>query len=430
VRLLETGGSLPSNRPDASHKPETLEDAWAVALACDQRLQASRWIVSSARQSLGAAKAQRQPVLGAEGSYTARSAEPGLRVNLPGLPLPTEVFPLQQNEDFAFRTKVDVPLYTSGRIAHGIAAAEAEAAAAALDVEETATEVMLHVGEAYVSVLRALREVEVARSTVESLESHARNVELLFKHQRVPRNDLLAAQVALSHARHRRIEALNLLDFAQAAYNRQLGRPLTSPVRLTELAPESMEADVESLTDRALTLRPSLERLGRQIQSLQEQAYSVRAKNGPQVFVRGEYVYEENRYRSPEGVVAAGVGVTWNLFDGGRNSYEACALLQRAESLVRLKADRESRIGLEVRGAWLNVQEAHQRLEVTPEAIGQAEENLRVARTRYAQSMGTNTEVLDAQTLRTQAFRDHHNATCDAVLAVLRLRYATGELRP
>ena len=41
-----------------------------------------------------------------------------------------------------------------------------------------------------------------------------------------------------------------------------------------------------------------------------------------------------------------------------------------------------------------------------------------------------NTEVLDAESLRTETRRNHDNATYDAVLAVLRLRHATGDLAP
>ena len=49
-------------------------------------------------------------------------------------------------------------------------------------------------------------------------------------------------------------------------------------------------------------------------------------------------------------------------------------------------------------------------------------------RKRYEYGTGTNTEVLDAVILRTETDRNHYNATYDAVLAVLRLRRAVGDL--
>jgi outer membrane protein len=83
-----------------------------------------------------------------------------------------------------------------------------------------------------------------------------------------------------------------------------------------------------------------------------------------------------------------------------------------------------------VRRAWLDIQETRRRLDVTAEAIQRAEENLRVARTRYLAGMGISTEVLDAEALRTQTRQNRDNAAYDAVLAVLRLRHAMGELAP
>jgi len=415
------GGDLPG-------REETLDQAWAIALAVDQRLEARRWEVSSAGQSLQAARSQRWPVVALEGSYLVRSDEPAFRFGFPGVPLPTDVFPYAQDENFAFRTKVDLPLYTSGRIGHGIAAAAANVTSAELEVQDSTNDLKLRVAEEYVGVLRAQRDVEVTQSNVRSLEAHARDVELLFRHDQVPRNDLLAAQVALSNARQRAIQAANRLDAGRAAYNRRLGRPLTAAVRIAELPLERVEADVEGLTARALGKRPQIARLAAQVAALRNQAVSLRAKNRPQFGLWGQYAFEENRFRTPEGIASVGVGVTYDVFDGGRNRHQAAALLQRAEGLMRLRADLESMIALEVRRAWLDIRETHRRLEVTSEAIQRAEENLRVARKRYLAGMGISTEVLDAESLRTETRRNHDNATYDAVLAVLRLRHATGEL--
>jgi outer membrane protein TolC len=191
---------------------------------------------------------------------------------------------------------------------------------------------------------------------------------------------------------------------------------------------EPVNEDVETLTARALGRRPSVAHLRARARAAEHRAKSVVAASRPQVVLRGEYALEENRFRSPDGIAAVGVGVSWNVLDGGKRGHEAAALRDKAEALRRLQADLESVIALEVRQAWLHVQETRRRLDVTAEGIQQAEENLRVVRNRYASGVGIHTEVLDAETLRTQAYRNHHNATYEAVLAVLRLRHATGEL--
>jgi outer membrane protein TolC len=363
-----------------------------------------------------------------EGSYLVRDDEPAFRFDFPGVPLLTDTFPYAQDESFAFRSKLDLPLYTSGRIKHGIAAAGARLSSIRRGLEQAKTDLKLQVAEDYVTVLRAQRELGLMETTVKSLEAHLRDVQLLFKYEQVPVNDLLAAQVSLSDARQSAIRAHNQLDASRAAYNRRLGRPLSAPVRIAELEAEPVPEDLETLTARALEKRPALRRLQAEALALEHQAQSVVAENRPQIELRGEYAFEENRFRSPEGITAAGVGVSWNVLDFGRNRHEAAAISDRAESARRLLAELESAVALEVRRAWLHVQETRRRLEVTAEAIQQAEENLRVVRERYNSGMGISTEVLDAEKLRNQAFRNHETATYDAVLAVLRLRHAAGEL--
>jgi outer membrane protein TolC len=201
-------------------------------------------------------------------------------------------------------------------------------------------------------------------------------------------------------------------------------------VQIAELPLETVEGNVESLTARALSQRREIARLVAQVRALRNQAVSLRAKDHPQFGLWGQYAFEENRFRTPEGIASVGVGVTYDVFDGGRNRHQAAALSQRAEGLMRLRADLESLIALEVRRAWLDIQETRRRLDVTSEAIQRAEENLRVARKRYLAGVGISTEVLDAETLRTQARQNRDNAAYDGVLAVLRLRHALGELAP
>ena len=68
---------------------------------------------------------------------------------------------------------------------------------------------------------------------------------------------------------------------------------------------------------------------------------------------------------------------------------------------------------------------SEERLKATSRAIERAEENLRVTSQRYANGMATNTDVLAAETLRVQTYRNHNNAVYDGALAELALQRAT-----
>jgi len=407
---------------------ENLEAAWAAALSFDDLLEAGRLNLSAEQEELSAAFAERYPVADLRGSYTVRDNEPAFAFEAPGFLAAGTTFPFGQAESFAFQATVSLPLYTGGRIGHSIEAASAQMSAAAHNVDSAALDLKLRVAETYVAVLSAEQDVDVAQVQLRSLEAHTHDVEMLHDRNRVPQNDLLAAQVALANARHEAIRADNQLDLARAAYNRLLHRELTAEVGLAPLTASDSLIDIDDATAAALAQRPELLQASARARALEYLARSMRAADLPQAELLGAYTFEENRFQSPDGIASAGVVVSWNLADGGRTRHQAEAIRHRAEAAWRGRADLESRIRLEVRQAWFDVSETRRRLDVTREAMRRADENLRVTRTRYGLGAATNTEVLDAETLRTTAYRNHHHAAYDAVIAMMRLRRATGEL--
>ncbi|MHB0956105.1 MAG: TolC family protein [Pirellulaceae bacterium] len=406
---------------------ETLDDAWAQALAVDQQLFAGAANLESAASAVDAAYAQRHPLLRGSADYIVRDNEPSFRIESPLLPY-SFTNPYMQRNNYAFAGLVDVPIYTGGRVTNEIEAAQCNVRTMERRLDRHRLDLKLRVAEHYVAVLRAEQEVSVAISHQRSLAAHARDTDLLHKEQRVPRNDLLGAQVALADAQHQVIKAQSELDACRAAYNRQLGRQLTAPVTLGALEVKPVEQDADTLTEQALAQRPELAELDAQAATRRHQAETAAAARRAQVHVQGAYTFQENEFQTPQGITSAGVGVWWNLYDGGRATNQAQEQIRLAQALSHMRADLQSMIQLEVRRAWLAVRETRDRLAVTRQSIERAEENLRVTRQRYLSGMATNTDVLGAESLRIQTYRNHNNAIYDAALADVRLQRATGGL--
>ena len=206
--------------PAQQSAAETLEDAWQIALRGDQRVEAGQWNVASAQSSWAAARAERLPSLSLGADYYALSDQPSMQVSLPSLPISVR-------ESFINRESAGVsgivtqPLYTSGRITSGIAAAQSQVSANRADLRGTMLDVKISVAECYVGVLSAARFVEVADSKVASLTAHRRDVTGLFQQGLVSKNDFLAAEVALADARQKRS--------TRPTNWRWPGRPTTAP---------------------------------------------------------------------------------------------------------------------------------------------------------------------------------------------------------
>ena len=276
--------------PPASQRTtaETLEQAWQVALRGDHRLEAGQWNVASAQSSWAAARAERMPSLTLGADYYALSDQPTMQVNLAPLPIVAQQ-PLLDRDSIGAHGIVTQPIYTSGRISSGIAAAESQVSANRADLCRMILDVKMNVAESYVAVLSATRFVEVTESKVASLTAHGRDVTSLFE-----------KGARIEERLSRRGSGLGRCQAKIARCGQQVG---TGPRRLQpgfgtrldgkrasgRVAGRRSGSDANGLTAQAMQQRPELATLASQARALQQQAESERAKTGPQVQVQGGY---------------------------------------------------------------------------------------------------------------------------------------------
>ncbi len=449
---------------------ETLQDAWAIALGSNQGLQASQAGTAAARQGLAAARAERMPMVNSTNAYTWLNTAPTFKTSLalPGTSAPLSFsFPFANQDFFVSSTLMNIPLYTGGRVRSGIDAASAQAGAAHAEETTAAQDLKLDVAQAYLNVLRVEKLLLLARTSTTSLESHQRDVNNLFREGIAKRTDLLASQVSLARARQRVIQATNERDVARAAYNRLLGRALTEPTALQEMAihtgPEitrtsfddhgngpdptaaglpsplpdapgpgedtpatgpEQDAEIERLTAIALSGRSELAALAGQARAYSAQARVAESVKKPQVGLIGGFTYLQNDQMTRNDFWSGSFAATWLLCDAGRSSRRAESLRFKEAQSLKQRNEAASKIALSVRSTWLSLQSARAALAVARSAMHQADENLRETRDRYREQVVTNTEVLDAETLRLQTYTDYYNAFYAVLMEQFRLRRA------
>lgn len=406
---------------------ETLIDAWNAALASHSLIAAARERSEAASSELEGTRAERRPRLDLTSGYTRLDSAP--RFAFDGFMSP----PLFAGDSIVVASaQVSVPIYTGGSLGHGITAAEAAADASVLAAAAVTQEVKLAVAAAYVDVLRAESALAVADSNVAMLTAHTDDTRNRFESGSVPRNDYLAASVALADASQRKLQAANALELARSAYNRLLGRDLTAEVELAaDLGIAALVPSQTSLTALLATAReqrPELAALQSSADALRERSMAARASRSPQLALTGGYQRLENQVLDEEAFWMVGIAFQWNLFDSGRSRSRASALDRQANALMNERADLDGKIALEIRRALLDATEAESRRLVASQAVEQAAENLDVARDRYLSGAGTNADVLDAESLRTQTLSNLDNAGFDFDVARLELARAVGSL--
>ena len=409
---------------------ENLESAWLEALANDHIIQARQSYVLAAEEDLSAAQASRLPTVLASAGVTLFDSTPAFDFSAAGIP---GVLPLFGDDSMEMaNAQVTLPLYTGGTITHGIDAAQAMLNSQKFQSGVSSQQLKLAVAQHYINVLRANSALFVADTNVKSLSAHLRDVEDMWNSGAVAKSDYLAAAVSLANSEQLRLQAGNSLDLAKAAYNRALGRNLGAPVDLDEnlpgIDPQLDIGSLEALSSAALQYRDEISGLGAAAEAYQLQAESVRGKSKPQLAVTGGYMYLDNEFLNSNDYWMVGIGLQWNLFDGGQIRKKANALSFKSDAARLEQNNLRSLIQLQVRQSWLRLNETRERIRLTERAVEQAEENLRVVRDRYRNGEGTNTEVLNAQVLRSLSRSNYDNADLDAKLALYELARGVGRL--
>jgi outer membrane protein TolC len=400
-----------------------------MAMGTDSAMAAAHSEREAAESDRTAAERLRWPVLDVTGTYTQFQNAPILDIATPAGQLQA---PIWRHDSYtAAGADMSIPVWTSGRISGAIGAATAGARGAGAQEARSAADLKLAVAEAYVAIFRARRALEIAESSAASLKAHADDVQVMYDKEAVPQSDLLAAKVALANATQQHLRAANALRLATAAYNRRVGQPLNRVPELDQPPAQSPVAAGEALdrmVARAQERRPELAALAAQGEAFQQAARAERAQGLPQIALHAGYNHFDNLVLDRENFASVGIGLQWRLFDSGQVRARTSALRSRARAAEQQLADLRSLVALDVETAVLNREEAAARVGVAAEAVAQAEENLRLAKKLYGSGLGTNTQVLDAETLRVAALTNRDNAGFDLLVAGYRVQRAIGEL--
>lgn len=344
--------------------------------------------------------------------------------------------PLSQRDFLEYSLSIQHTLYDFEGNASRYAAGRIRAGTKKLDTLRVRNFVAIEFALTYFDLLESQRMITVAEKEVERLTAHMNNTRVLLEEGAITRNDLLQAEVKLSDARSRHIGAANSRSVHASRLNSILVRPLNTEVSAvdsdfvtTESAMTSgMTPDMtfEQAWAIAAAQRPELKIVDETMKSLDLDETARRAELYPRFIVRGGYDFTENRYQVHEGNWSVILGMGINLYSGGSTKAE----LQKIEAQrSRLREQKEKvieDIRLEVTRYLLDAATARERLLVTKDAVRQAEENLRINRSRYEEGVGTATEVLDAVTLLTVAETNYYKAVYDAKKAEAAVLYALG----
>lgn len=308
------------------------------------------------------------------------------------------------------------------------------AQASKLDAQRNREELVYTVTEAYYNIVKLIRSTAVIEQNIRQFDEREREAKNLQKEGVVTANEVLKIQLQRNNLQLSRQQVEKSRQTALYNFGLLIGQPDDQPISVdtTLRNPATTLAPMGDFLTKAVQVRPEMQANNLRVQAADAQLRTVKSAMYPHLGVSAGYNYINPSARViPEGnsFISAwnvGAGISYNigsLYNMKGRLNTAKTAIDQATIVGQQQTDQ---IRSEVVTAYNNYQLALEQQTVIRTAVDQAQENYRLAESRFRNGLVGSTDLLEADSFLIQAQLNVINATVDAQLAYQRLLKASG----
>ena len=306
---------------------------------------------------------------------------------------------------------VDYDLLTGGSRAASLRAAELQQQVAALAVETQQEQIRLVTANNYYALQEAGENIRIQRSFLEEAERNLRDSRLRQEVGVGTRFDTLRAEVQYANARQQLIQSQGNQRIARRDIARLLNLPPNAGIEATPVAvAENWNLTLEESILLAYQNRAELEQQLLQADINEEQRKVAIAAVRPRLSLFANYSAQDqlNDTGAPGSgeffdSYSFGARLNWLLFDGGAAGARARQQEIAAQIEEEQFSEQSDQIRFDVEQAFFNLETNQENIATSRIAVSQAEEALELANLRLQAGVGTQLDVLTAQSELTEA---------------------------
>ncbi len=395
----------------------TVDDAVSLALEHNRTYLTAQEEIIKANAEVTSVRSGALPSVNLTGRYNRNFSIPSFFVTAesdnPNEPPETIEFKTGFKNNFGATLSLRQPLWQGGRVFTALSIAKdyrKYVNAAAMQVK---ADVVLNAKLLYYWAILQDARLAVLKRTLEANSFNLKVAEAKFSQGTVSEFDLLRARVEKSNLQPMILRSESEMRLALKRLKSFIGIDLSSDIELVDAVEDISTLSIpttDSLTNAALSKRSEILKSELQNEIASKAVKIAKADYYPSLAIVSAYDWQsssdqftlsDNESKS----FTAGLALTIPIFQGGQvrgNVSKARSDLRVSElASMQLRDD----IRLEVEAAYDRLIQAKETLEIQKETIAQAEEGLRIANLRYESGVGTQLEVLSAQTALSGAGR-------------------------
>ena len=326
---------------------------------------------------------------------------------------------------------ITYPIYAGGRIRYGIESAKYLEQAVKLNAENDKEAIIYNTILAYANLYKAGKTVSVIEESLKASIQRDTTFSRLEQNGLLTRNDLLKSQLQTSNIELSLLDAQSDLSIANVNMALMLGLPEETKFIIDSSFVSAKQDLLPFLqTERlALEKRKDIQALGFERKAAALGVKSAKAETYPSLALTGGYIAADiPKFISITNAVNVGIGLQYDL----SSLWKTNTKLQQARVRETILSVNESQINdavrLQVNIDYQNYLLTQKKIEVFDKAIAQAQENYRITKNKYDNSLVTITDLLEADVALLQTKLKAASARADAALAYNKLLQTTGTL--
>ncbi|MGD1953034.1 MAG: TolC family protein [Leptolyngbyaceae cyanobacterium] len=332
--------------------------------------------------------------------------------------------------------QADYDLFTSGQRAANVRAAQEQVRLSELEVDRRREELRLETTDLYYDLQDSGEQIRINQAFVDEAARNQQDTSLRQEAGVGTTFDVLRADVQLANAQQDLIQSQADQQIARRNLARLLNLPSTVNVNATPVTePDNWESSYErwtlTLEDSILLAfqgRVELEQQLAQREISTQQARAALAANGPQVGLFANYSWSDLLDDSSD-TYNFGVEFDMVLLDGGAARARARQQDLNADIAEERFSEVLDQVRFEVEQAYFDLRSNEENVATARTAIVQADEALELANLRLDAGVGTQLDVLTAQSELTEAEGNWVTAALGYNRALAALQRAVSNLR-
>ena len=346
------------------------------------------------------------------------------------------VTPRNANNTYFAQLSANWVLWTGGKISKTKEYIELQAKSADYQLEDTKTAVAKEVAQYCYSIIYASALVHVQETYLDIAKQHLAETKARYKQGLSSNLDVLTQQVRVDNIMPQVLQAKKNLDLSTLYLRQILNKDPEFPMFLTwtekDLTVPNTK-DIQQLYNDAYEHRPELIVSRIAVQMAETNYKLAKTDFYPTLSAYGNYGYYG---ATMEGLpfdgyhhywsANAGLKLSLPLFEGFSTKSQVKQKKLYYENAQASYDNLKKTIRIEVKAAWLIMQEAKQRIESTRGVVEQAQENLNSKMLRYRNGLISQLELNDAISDLNDSNLSYVQAVYDAHVALSDLNYAVG----